>query len=278
MIHSTRALFRVKSALVIALLATGSAIGGEAPRQNLQEPTLESVSAAPRGAGTATSARLGAPIDLTGYWVAIVNEEWRWRMVTPPKGDYASVPLNPAGRKVADTWDVSQDGSCKAYGAAGLMRLPTRLHITWEGDEVLKLETDAGQQTRRFNFGSPMPQNFTVTSQGYSVATWQRTLPPQGLMGFNFGPPPPSPPGGSLQVVTSGLTAGWLRRNGVPYSEATKVTEYYDRFTAPNKDEWLMVTTVVEDPQYLVEPFITSSHFRREPDGSKWDPSPCKAD
>ena len=63
-----------------------------------------------------------APIDLTGYWVSIVNEDWRWRMVTPPKGDYASVPISPEGRKVADTWDASKDGSCLAFGAAGLMR------------------------------------------------------------------------------------------------------------------------------------------------------------
>ena len=63
--------------------------------------------------------RARAPIDLTGYWVAIVNEDWRWRMVTPPKGDVASVPLNPEGTKVANAWDPATDGSCLAYGAAG---------------------------------------------------------------------------------------------------------------------------------------------------------------
>src|SRR5690349_17832810 len=101
-----------------------------------------------RGAGAgqpAQSARAAAPVDLTGYWVAIVNEDWRWRMVTPPKGDYASVPLNDAGRKLADTWDISKDGRCEAYGAAALMRMPTRLHVTWESDTALKIETDAGQ-------------------------------------------------------------------------------------------------------------------------------------
>src|ERR1043166_8577905 len=103
------------------------------------------VVSAPRGGGAPWAS---APIDLTGYWVSIVNEDWRWRMVTPPKGDYASVPLNPAGTKVADTWDPSKDGSCLAYGAAGLMRIPTRLHITWEGESTVKIETDAGQQTR----------------------------------------------------------------------------------------------------------------------------------
>src|SRR5882724_11050660 len=88
--------------------------------------------------------RAAAPIDLTGYWVSIVNEEWRWRMVTPPKGDYASVPLNDEGRRVADTWTPAMDGRCDAYGAAALMRLPTRVHITWQDAATLKVETDAG--------------------------------------------------------------------------------------------------------------------------------------
>lgn len=232
------------------------------------------------------SPRAGAPIDLTGVWVAIVNEEWRWRMVTPPKGDYASVPLNPRGRQVADTWDVSQDGSCKAYGAGGLMRLPLRVRISWENDNVLKLETDAGQQTRRFVFGppgffgqpgpSPKPADVAPSLQGFSEARWRRTMNPPGVMGFNFGPPGPPLPGGSLEVTTTSLEGGWLRRNGVPYSANATVTEYYDRFPSPNGDEWLSVTTVVTDPQFLFEPFVTSSHFKRESDAAKWDPTPCR--
>ena len=108
-----------------------------------------------RGAGAPPSARVAAPVDLTGYWVSVVTEDWRFRMVTPPKGDYASVPLNAEGRRVADTWDASKDGLCDAYGAAGLMRMPGRLHITWEDDSTLKIETDAGQQTRLLRFGPP---------------------------------------------------------------------------------------------------------------------------
>src|SRR6266567_4514106 len=50
-----------------------------------------------------------APIDLTGYWVSIVTEDWRFRMVTPPKGDFPNVPLNPEGKKIADAWDPAKD-------------------------------------------------------------------------------------------------------------------------------------------------------------------------
>jgi hypothetical protein len=230
------------------------------------------VGAQPRGGPPEPprSARASAAIDLMGQWVSIVNEDWRWRMVTPPKGDYTSVqPLNAAGRAVADRWDPSQDGSCRAYGAAGLMRMPTRLRIDWDGDDVLTIRTDAGEQLRRFEF-APKSDGGAPTLQGHSVATWRHTLRPAGARGG------PQPPGGSLEVVTTRLSPGWLRKNGVPYSADTKLTEYYDRFAAPNGDDWLVVTTIVEDPQYLSGRFITSSHFRREKDRSKWNPKPCR--
>jgi hypothetical protein len=232
-----------------------------------------------------TSPREASPIDLTGYWVSIVNEDWRWRMVTPPKGDYASVPLNPEGRKVADTWQPTMDGRCEAYGAAALMRMPTRLNITWESDSVLKLETDAGQQTRRFHFTKPTPQPAQRTLQGLSVAEWQFAGPagrgqPSGPGGGNVpagdGRGAATPRSGSLKVVTTNLLPGWLRKNGVPYSENTVVTEYYDRFKDPVGSEWVVVTTIVNDPTYLQQEFVTSSHFRKEPDSSKWAPAPCK--
>src|SRR5262252_10019545 len=98
-----------------------------------------------RGAGAPPpTPRAGALIDLSGYWVSIVNEDWRWRMVTAPKGDFASVPLNDAGREVGNQWDAAKDEAgglqCKAYGAAGIMRLPTRLRITWADEQTLKVE------------------------------------------------------------------------------------------------------------------------------------------
>src|SRR5579872_7523026 len=138
-----------------------------------------------------------APIDLTGYWVSIVTEDWRYRMVTPPKGDTASVPLNPAGRRIADAWDPAKDEAsgeaCKSYGAPGLMRVPGRLHITWDGDTVLKVEADAGTQTRMLKFG-PSAVAGPPSLQGNSVATWEG-LPPAG----RGGAPPPAPRG-SLKV------------------------------------------------------------------------------
>jgi hypothetical protein len=239
-----------------------------------------------RGRGAAPpSPQAGAPVDMTGSWVSVITEDWEWRMVTPRKGDYASVPLSPEGRKIADAWDVSRDGACDAYGAAGLMRLPLRLRITWQDANTLKIETDAGQQTRLLRFETPAPAVTAAaaerTLQGVSVADWDRSggaaIGPFGAGGGVRG-------GGAgrggarwapLRVVTTGLRGGWLRRNGVPYSDATQLTEYFIRF-ADGPDEWMTVVSRVEDPRYLTQPFITSSQFRREADGSKWKPSPCR--
>jgi len=224
-----------------------------------------------RGAGPAAppTPRAAAPIDVTGYWVSIVNEDWRWRMVTPPKGDVASVPLNPEGIKAANSWDPATDGSCLAYGAAGLLRIPTRLHITWEDDRTLKIETDAGQQTRRLLFDRSQPVPARRTLQGHSVAEWE--IPAAGRGAAQ------APRTGSLKVSTTMMSGGWLRRNGVPYSENASLTEYFDRFPAPNGDEWLVVTTIVSDPRYLTQDFVTSTHFKKEPDGAKWSPAPCRS-
>jgi hypothetical protein len=180
-------------------------------------------------------------------------------MVTPPKGEYGGLPLSAEGRKVADGWDPARDekagNPCKAYGAAAIMRMPGRLHITWEGDSTLRIDTDSGTQTRLFHFDPPQIQNGARTWQGYSRAQWQAQ--------------------GNLKVVTTNMRAGYLRKNGVPYSENAVLTEYYERITAPTGDEWLIVTSIVEDPAYLNTPYVTSSNFKKLAEGSGWSPSPC---
>jgi len=217
--------------------------------------------------------KAAATIDITGNWVSVVTEDWRWRMVMPNKGDYSSVPLSAEGRKVADAWDPSKlatDG-CKPYGAAGVMRVPGRLHISWENDATLKIETDAGQQTRLLHFDSTAKPPSAPSWQGYSAAEWEKILQPGGL-GVSLQTAPPRM--GTLKVVTTRLRPGYLRRNGVPYSDSTVVTEFFDTFSELGSD-WLTVITLVDDPKYLSQQFITSSHFKRERDASKWSPTAC---
>jgi hypothetical protein len=241
------------------------------------------VSAQGRQGGAAPTARALAPIDVTGTWVSVVTEDWRWRMVTPPKGDYASLPLNDAAKKAADAWDPAKDTAageqCRSYGAAAIMRVPGRIRISWENDTTLKIETEAGTQTRLLNFAAPAdPARSSPLAeggrgepswQGTSVANWQ--LAGGGRRGGG------TPRGGSLRVVTTNLRPGYLRKNGVPYSASTRVTEYINRTSEANGDAWLVVTTMVEDPQNLTSRFVTSSHFKKVPDGSVWSPAPCSA-
>ena len=239
----------------------------------LAAPTLAQRGAPPQAPPTP---RAQAAVDLTGYWVSIINEDWRYRITTPPRGDVAGVPLNGAGRQAAAAWDPAKDEAageaCRAYGAAGLMRQPGRLHITWASDDALAIDTDAGTQSRRLSFGRP--QGTPGSWQGVSVVAWDRAETAMARGGFF---PGAAARGGSLKVVTTNMKAGYLRKNGVPYSADAVMTEYFDRFDVPNGDSLLVVATEVVDPTYLTTPFWTSTHFKKQADASGWNPRPCSA-
>ncbi|WP_428101090.1 hypothetical protein [Candidatus Rariloculus sp.] len=228
------------------------------------------------------TAREAAPVDLTGTWVSVVSEDWRWRMVTPARGDFASIPLSAEGRRVGLEWDPAADEAaglqCKAYGAPAVMRIPGRVRISWQDDETLRIETDQGMQTRSLRFGVPAAASEPSSRQGYSVANWE---PPAqgigqpdafGLFSGRIGRQPRS-----LEVTTTNLLPGYLRRNGPPYSPDAVLQEYFDHHVQPSGDEWFTVTTVVTDPTYLTGAFITSSDFRKEPNDDGFDPAACSA-
>jgi hypothetical protein len=212
--------------------------------------------------------RAAALYDITGYWVSVVTEDWRFRMVTPPKGDYTGVSLNAEGRKLAGAWDPAKDEAegeqCRSYGAPNIMRVPGRLRISWQDDQTLKIETDAGQQTRTLYFGAAQGQGGGW--QGLSKAAWDIVPAGRGQA-----------PIGSLKVVTTNLKPGYLRKNGVPYSASAVLTEYFDRVNEPNGDSYLVVTSTVEDAVYLAQPYLTSSHYKKQGNASGWNPTPCSA-
>ena len=213
--------------------------------------------------------RDGAPFDLTGYWTALITDDWQYRMITPVAGDYSYVPLNDEGRRVADEWDSAADEAageeCKAYAAPAIMRLPTRLRIAWENDDTLRIDTDLGMQTRLFHFDGDGVSPGEPAWQGFSRAVWE-------IEGGQGGPV-----FGSLKVDTSNLRPGYLRKNGVPFSEDTFMTEYFNLLTEDNGDQYLVIQTFVDDPQYLSGHFVRTLQFKREPDGEQWNPTPCTA-
>jgi hypothetical protein len=253
----------VKSRIVLALAAFAAASILLIPSAPAQAPAKGG-----KGGGKAKqTAQSIAPIDLTGTWVSVVTEDWMYRMVTAPKGQMVGVPVTPAARAAANAWDPAADeasgNACKAFGAAGVMRQPGTIRVSWQDDSTLKIETTAGTQSRNFHFAAP-PAATEPTWQGLSTATWDIAQTAAG-----------APRRGNLKVVTTNLKPGYVRKNGVPYSGATLLTEYYDAYTADNGDVWMVVTTQVHDPTNFTTDFITSTHFKKLPATAPWKPEPC---
>ena len=282
----------------------------------LSLPSLVQAQGGTRGRGGAPpTAKASAPIDLTGYWTAVITEDWHMRMLTAPKGDFgigaagavvipgghaygtganpsegANIPYKTMGAQAAMKWDPAKDeaegNTCKAFGAPGIMRQPTHLHITWQDDNTLKLEADFGMQTRVFHFAPPpqggsisfssgayvppeipkmeLPAGLEPSWQGYSIASWT-------IMGGgrNY------ERGGTLNIVTTHLKPGYYWRNGMPYTGDAVLTEHFRVLNLPDGSSWITLVDMVEDPEYLTQPFIVNYHFKKLPDGSKWNPTPC---
>ena len=211
-----------------------------------------------RGGPVGKTPKEAAPIDLTGYWVSIVSEDWRFRMLTPPKGDFPDFQLNPDGAKVANAWDPAKDEAekdrCKAYGAPNIMRVPGRFHIAWADDRTLKIETDAGTQTRLLKFAPAAGPAAPPSRQGVSLAKWERK---------------------SLRIDTSNLLPGYVQYNGVPVSAKTTMVEYFDIIREPGGEVWIIDDSVITDPTYHVRTIKRSTHLRKQADDKGWDPQPC---
>lgn len=230
--------------------------------------------------GPLLSARSEAPFDLSGYWVSLVTQDWRFRMVVPGKGEFAGIPLNLQAKQFSDSWsaatDTTADKQCEAYGAAVLMRNPERLNIVWQDDNTLRVNTDAGTQTRLLHFSDTAPG--ARSWQGSSKAQWLISAPSYGLRrdlalrarGAAGG----TPRWGSLEVETTNMLGGLLRKNGVPYSDRTTLKEYWALNSVAGLD-YLIITSMVNDPVYLRGIYYTTPIFTRETDGSKWHPTPC---
>ena len=159
------------------------------------------------------------------------------------------------------------------------MRVPGRLHITWADDNTLRIDTDAGTQTRLLHFdakpavkpaGEP-PGKDTPPPIGNGLCAARARRKP------DWEPRAKARKGRRSKWSTTQLRPGYLRKNGAPYSANTVLKEYFDLSKERNGDTWFAVTTVVEDPQYLSEPFVTSTNWKKEADGSKWNPSACSA-
>ena len=189
----------------------------------------------------------------------------------PPKGEFAMLPLNAEARRVADGWDPAKD---KADISAGAM---ARRHHARPGASPCPLgrrQHAAGRYRRRH--ADPCvpvwcrpgrPRLRPLQWQGYSVATWEGA----GARGR-----------GAVARVRPDESHDHPHAPRVPAQErralqwTATLEEYFDRFSEPNGDTWLLVTPIVTDPQYLTQPYVTTMHFKKIPDRSGWDPTPCR--
>ena len=272
-------------AIVILMLATaleifaqargGAPPGGGAGGGGAQRGGPPGGAPGAGGRGGARGGRGGAPFDMTGHWVSVVGEDWRWRAF-PARGDYGAVPLNQAARQIADTWDPAKDAAageaCKAFAAPSVMRIPGRLRITWQDDQTLKIETDSGKQTRLFYFGTP-PETKVEDFQGTSKAEWD--LGNAGAGGFFGRGGAAAGPSGSLKVVTNRMKPGYATRNGVPFSSNAILTEYYDLVKEKSGVEYLILTSSLDDSTYMTQPMWTATHFKKQADSAGFVPVGC---
>ena len=232
-------------------------------------------------AGAAQSAKVAAPVDLTGYWVSLVTEDWIERMApdSPPsgtggRGGGGGAPGGGRGRGGAPpAASAAPADPCRAYGAGGSMRVPGRLNITWADDNTLKIEMDAGTQTRLLRFGQvPAPAQRTL--QGHSIATWDTGARAGGFGGRGRGGAAPAAPRwGQLRVVTTNMTGGYLLSSRNTYGENAVLTENFITHSDFGT-QYLTVMASIEEGGGNAR--IVSSTFKKEPDGSKFRPAGCE--
>ncbi len=200
---------------------------------------------------TVAAGPAGAQVDIAGEWASEFSEDQPERIPGPDVGDYFGLPLNDAGRLKADTWQASiqtlPERQCIPHPSPYSLRGPTNLRISADVDPVTQetvrytIYGTFGRATRLvWMDGRPHPSPLAPHSwAGFSTGTWE---------------------GHRLRIVTTHIKLGYLRRNGVPYSDLATMTEYLWRH-----GDRLVIVTLVEDPVYLTEPFVRTTDFVRNP-------------
>jgi hypothetical protein len=156
------------------------------------------------------------------------------------------------------------------------MRLAARLNITWADDNTLKIDIDAGTQTRLLRFNAPpLADGTPKTLQGYSAAAWEAGGGGGrggGGRGGGGGGAAAAPRWGSLNVTTTNMSGGYLLTSKTAYSENAVLTEYFTRHSSFG-NEYLTVTANLVDGGTTR---VVSSTFKKEPSGSKFSPTGCE--
>lgn len=192
-----------------------------------------------------------AQVDITGSFNGVFHEDQPERVPGPAIGDYSGLPVNDAARAFADAWDSSRltvpEHQCRAHSSPYIMRGPLNLRI-WEErhpqtQQVVAIHLDVSNfQQRRVVWmdGRPHPsRNAEHTWMGFSTGRWQND---------------------TLVVTTTHIKQMWHRRNGVPQSDQTRLTEFYTLH-----GDVLTQFSYTDDPVYLTEPLVKTTNMLRNP-------------
>ena len=197
------------------------------------------------------AAPAAAQIDFSGNWVQRYNEDQPERLAGPELGDYLGLPLTDAARARADTWSASlltlPEHQCKPHPVAYGYRGPSNMRLQQEIDpftqRVQKITVHLAWMEQHRDIwmdGRPHPPTAAPhTWQGFSTGRWD---------------------GDTLVVTTTHMKAGWLRRNGVPYSDRSRFTERWSRHGSV-----ISHVAILEDPLNLTEPFVRTTDWSLDP-------------
>jgi hypothetical protein len=198
-----------------------------------------------------SSTPLRAEVDLSGQWADKYHEDWPERLPGPDVADYSGLPINEAARIKADSWEASvqtiPERQCIAHPFPYSLRGPANLKIWAELDPVSerpiawKVYGTFGRATHTvWMDGRAHPSKYAAhTFEGFTTGVWE---------------------GDMLTTYTTHIKMGYLRRNGVPTSDETTVTEHWVRH-----GNTLTAIAIVEDPVYLTEPYIRTSSWVLDP-------------
>ena len=201
---------------------------------------------------------LAAEADLSGFWGPRVHEDHKYRWEGPEHGEYDGLPLTAEAYAIADAWDPMEyyrpENQCSPMGITMILRIPGNVHISYEDENTLRIDSEIFGMTRRVYLDARPREDGPLTWGGHSLGEWEAD---------------------TLKVVTThmlpGTGHGGLRRNGVPTSADMVMTEYFLRH-----DDYLSTIQIVDDPQYLLEPLIRSVTFRQLPDVAELGPWDCE--
>jgi cyclase len=209
-------------------------------------------------------AQENSPVDLTGTWRWLPQEDERDRNPGAYPGDYRGLPLNDAARMRADTYDEEWVSTSPL-----LQCRPRTPGYQPKGLDPMRIDKEVDPVSRQL---VAYRVSFEKTPGDRMIWLDRRQRPSQYAQhswdGFSTG----RFEGDTLEITTTHIKESFARRNGVPTSFRATVIEHVSL-----EEPYLEWTFTVIDPDYLTEPLVRSATYIRAPT-LQLPPYPCQPD